>query len=110
MREGGKPARTHYWVESQLIVDKLPHLLSTNSVARVRLQLETGRTHQIRIHMSHIGHPLLGDVDHGGGIELIARPALHSAFLQVEHPVTGALMTFEAPLPSDLAALDALLS
>ena len=110
VREGGKPARTYYWVESQSIVDKLPHLLSTNSIARVRLQLETGRTHQIRIHMSHIGHPLLGDADHGGSAELIVRTALHSAFLQVEHPVTGELMTFEAPLPSDLAALDALLA
>lgn len=109
VREGGKPARTHYRVQR----DKLRHCLSRLPDApvfsRIRLQLETGRTHQIRIHMSHIGHPLLGDPDHGGTTELIARPALHSAFLQVEHPVTGELMTFDAPLPPDLAALDAML-
>ena len=108
VREGGKSARTHYWVQAQSAQrGKLRHCLSRFS--RVCLQLETGRTHQIRIHMSYIGHPLLGDADHGGTTELIERPALHSAFLQVEHPVTGKLMTFEAPLPPDLAILDAMM-
>lgn len=100
--DGGKEARTHYWIEAQGDADGMP-------IVQVRLQLETGRTHQIRIHMSHIGHPLLGDPDHGGSNQFIGRPALHSAFLQVEHPVTGQMLVFEAPLPNDLAALSQLL-
>ncbi len=97
--EGGKDARTHYWVEKQGTIDGIP-------VARVRLQLETGRTHQIRIHMSHRGCPLLGDVEHGGEKKLISRPALHSAFLQMEHPASGEGMTFKAPFPFDLQVLN----
>lgn len=99
VREGGKEARTHYRLEAQGVLDGAP-------VARVRLQLETGRTHQIRIHMAHIGHALLGDPDHGGDTQFIERPALHSAFLQVEHPVSGRMLTFEAPLPADLQELN----
>ena len=96
---GGKPACTHYRVEAQSNAGAF-------SVSRVWLQLETGRTHQIRIHLSHLGHPLLGDAAYGGCTQRIERPALHSSFLQIEHPVSGECMAFTAPLPSDMAVLD----
>ncbi|WP_081857072.1 RluA family pseudouridine synthase [Tumebacillus flagellatus] len=76
----------------------------------VHLELETGRTHQIRVHMTHIGHPLLGDRQYGSvGLELIKRQALHAARLTLTHPTTGEVLTFDAPLPPDLASLQAYL-
>lgn len=85
----------------------------------IRLRLETGRTHQIRVHMSYIKHPLVGDVQYGGRVktpkgasdELLAtmrgfkRQALHAAMLRFHHPVTEEEMTFEAPLPEDFVHL-----
>lgn len=72
----------------------------------VELELETGRTHQIRVHMAHIGCPLVGDFLYGTERpELIRRPALHSAQLELLHPVTGERMRFTVPLPEDMAAL-----
>lgn len=85
----------------------------------IRLRLETGRTHQIRVHMSHIKHPLVGDIQYGGRVrtpkgasaELIEtmrgfkRQALHAAMLRFHHPVTEEEMTFEAPLPDDFLHL-----
>jgi 23S rRNA pseudouridine1911/1915/1917 synthase len=75
--------------------------------ALLRCQLETGRTHQIRVHLAAIGHPVVGDRDHGG-----ARPGLSSPrmFLHAEHlafrqPVTGRPLAFDSPLPADLAAV-----
>ncbi len=74
--------------------------------ALVRLRLETGRTHQIRVHMAHIGHPLVGDFLYGAeDKDLIARPALHSAELSFLHPMTGARLSFTQPLPEDMARL-----
>lgn len=90
----------------------------------VRCQLETGRTHQIRVHMAHIGHPLIGDATYGAGfktkvaklpeaaraaVEKLGRQALHAATLGFEHPITGEEMMFESDLPQDLAALMAAL-
>lgn len=87
-------------------------------------QLETGRTHQIRVHMAHIGHPLIGDSTYGAGfktkvaklpeaaraaVEKLGRQALHAATLGFEHPITGEEMMFESELPEDLAALMAAL-
>ncbi|MDB5900033.1 MAG: rluD [Ramlibacter sp.] len=67
--------------------------------------LETGRTHQIRVHMAHIGHPLVGDALYGGGpAGGLERQALHAFRLAFTHPVTGAPLTFHAPLPPDLRA------
>ena len=75
-------------------------------LALVRLELDTGRTHQIRVHMAYLGHPLAGDFLYGREEpELIPRPALHSWRLSLVHPVTRDPMTFTAPLPMDLAGL-----
>jgi 23S rRNA pseudouridine1911/1915/1917 synthase len=92
----------------------------TNAAALVECWLETGRTHQIRVHMAHAGHALLGDQTYGGRRRLapklvgdaaaeagnsFPRQALHAATLGFVHPVTGQVLEFESPLPPDLAAL-----
>lgn len=69
---------------------------------RLELVLKTGRTHQIRVHMSYLGHPLLGDDLYGGTVTLIARQALHCKKIKFIHPFSGAEMTFSAPLPEDM--------
>lgn len=71
----------------------------------VRLQLNTGRTHQIRVHLAHIGHPLLGDDLYGGKRDLISRQALHCGELELVHPTTGELLNFSSSLNHDMAAL-----
>ena len=81
-------------------------LKTANGRALVELELDTGRTHQIRVHMAHIGCPLTGDFLYGTEDKaLISRPALHSARLTLRHPVTEAVMAWESPLPPDMAAL-----
>ncbi|MDO4545036.1 MAG: RluA family pseudouridine synthase, partial [Bacillota bacterium] len=98
--EGGAPSVTHYTVLERF----LPRQYS-QSYTLVRLLLETGRTHQIRVHMSHIGHPVLGDWLYGGdNVLLIERQALHAARLSFTHPMTGQLLELEAPLPDDIQA------
>jgi len=108
----GREATTHY-----RIVDKF------RAHTHVRCQLETGRTHQIRVHMAHINFPLLGDAEYGRRLTLprgmseenatvlrsFKRQALHAAQLSFEHPLTGELMSFEVPLPDDMQALIAAL-
>ena len=95
VRPDGKPARTKYGV-----------LRRWGSRALVSLELETGRTHQIRVHMAHIGHPLTGDFLYGAeDRDLIPRPALHSGYLSFRHPITGENMQFSVPLPEDMARL-----
>lgn len=96
---GGKPAITHYQVIRRF---QNP---AGETLSLVDLRLETGRTHQIRIHMAHIGCPLAGDVAYGKASSLIARPALHAARLSFVHPLTGGRLEFESPLPADMAAL-----
>ena len=94
----GRPARTGYEVMATW---------DDPVVSRVACRLETGRTHQIRVHLSAIGHPLVGDGAYGGhraGLEL-GRPFLHAAHLSFDHPVTGARLSFEAALPGDLQNL-----
>jgi len=73
------------------------------SVSLLELRLETGRTHQIRVHMKQIGHPIVGDWLYGSGGEQ-GRQALHAASLGFSHPVTGSGLTFEVPLPADMIA------
>jgi 23S rRNA pseudouridine1911/1915/1917 synthase len=89
--EHGESAITHYHVV------KYQHGFSL-----LALQLETGRTHQIRIHLKQLGFPLLGDYLYNPDMEFIKRQALHSFRLSFEHPVTGKYMQFTAPLPLDM--------
>lgn len=108
VREGGKPARTR-WTQ----------LAKYDFLARVALRLETGRTHQIRVHLSHIGHPVFGDPDYGGRnrqmgklssaqrklaaelLETAPRQMLHAGVLGFTHPVTKRFLKFQSPLPED---------
>lgn len=95
VRPDGKPARTQYGV-----------LRRWGARALLSIELETGRTHQIRVHMAHIGHPLVGDFLYGTeDRDLISRPALHSGYLSFLHPITGEKLQFSAPLPQDMARL-----
>lgn len=78
---------------------------STGSAALLEVELDTGRTHQIRAHLAHLGHPLLGDVRYGASSGPPGRQALHAAHLAFTHPVTGAAIDLSAPLPADLRDL-----
>ncbi|WP_417081633.1 RluA family pseudouridine synthase [Mobilibacterium timonense] len=71
----------------------------------VRLTLHTGRTHQIRVHMAHIGYPLVGDPLYGTGDGMLDRQALHSTRIVIHHPVSGDILDISAPLPEDMAEL-----
>ena len=115
VREGGREAVTHWeLLESFNGRDGKP------VASLLACQLETGRTHQIRVHLSHIGHPLLGDAVYGshfktkagqlgsGGKEALTnlgRQALHAYLLTLEHPQTGEILHWETPLPKDLLLL-----
>jgi 23S rRNA pseudouridine1911/1915/1917 synthase len=108
LASGGKPAITHYRV-----LERFRHYTA------LAVRLETGRTHQIRVHMAHRRYPLLGDPVYGGRLRLppgasaalaevlrdFRRQALHARVLGLQHPVTGAELQFECPLPDDLQRL-----
>ncbi len=108
VNEMGRESVTHYRV-----IEKF------RSHTHIRLRLETGRTHQIRVHMSHIKHPLVGDYQYGGRVQTpkgasekfvstlrgFKRQALHAAMLRFQHPYTLEEMEFEAPLPEDFVGL-----
>lgn len=89
--EKGERAVTHYRVVEE-----------SNGHSLLSLKLETGRTHQIRIHMKHIGYPLVGDYLYNPDMEYIGRQALHSHKMRFRHPITGEMMEFAAPLPEDM--------
>ena len=89
--EQGETAITHY----RLVEERNGHSL-------ISLRLETGRTHQIRIHMKYLGYPLIGDYLYNPDMEYIGRQALHSHRLSFTHPITGKPMEFTAPLPKDM--------
>ena len=105
---GGREAVTHYRVLERF-----------RAHTRVRVRLETGRTHQIRVHMAHVGHPLVGDPVYGGrpalppgpapalaaAVRGFRRQALHARRLELAHPATGEPCAWEAPLPEDMANL-----
>ncbi|MEE2022635.1 MULTISPECIES: 23S rRNA pseudouridine(1911/1915/1917) synthase RluD [Alkalimonas] len=106
--EGGKPAVTHYRVMERF-----------RAHTRLRLRLETGRTHQIRVHMQSLHHPLVGDPVYGGRprpprgaseqfrqvLQRFQRQALHAALLKLEHPISGEPMEWQAPIPEDMRLL-----
>jgi 23S rRNA pseudouridine1911/1915/1917 synthase len=71
----------------------------------IKLQLETGRRHQIRVQLTEIGCPIIGDAKYGSGVNPANRLGLHSAYLRIPHPLTGKLMEFDSPLPDPLAQL-----
>ncbi|HEY8594596.1 MAG TPA: RluA family pseudouridine synthase [Devosiaceae bacterium] len=114
VRRDGRFAITHYRVERRFGGENW-------DVVRLECRLETGRTHQIRVHLAHIGHPLVGDALYGSGyatkanrlpeapqeaVRNLGRQALHASVLGFEHPATGEHMQFTAPLPEDLEALE----
>jgi 23S rRNA pseudouridine1911/1915/1917 synthase len=108
VREGGREAVTHYRVITRFRAN-----------THVRVQLETGRTHQIRVHLAHAGYPIVGDRVYGGRLTLpkgaseelrqalreFPRQALHAARLQFDHPVTGKPLECASPLPADMRGL-----
>ncbi len=108
VRSDGREAVTHYRVVKRFRAHTL-----------VRVQLETGRTHQIRVHLAHIGYPIVGDPVYGGrrrlpagcspalaaALKAFPRQALHAARLALTHPMTGRKLEWEAPLPDDMARL-----
>jgi 23S rRNA pseudouridine1911/1915/1917 synthase len=108
IREGGRESVTHYRV-----------IRRYEGYTHVRVQLETGRTHQIRVHLAHAGFPIVGDRVYGGRLTLpkgasealrqalreFPRQALHAARLQFDHPVTGRPIECRSPLPADMLAL-----
>jgi 23S rRNA pseudouridine1911/1915/1917 synthase len=106
--ESGKQAVTHYRV-----------LKKYSAHSYIRLRLESGRTHQIRVHMAHIRHPVVGDPVYGGrpkfpkkplpelvnALQQFSRQALHASALRIVHPVSGTEMSWNAPLPPDMSHL-----
>ena len=108
VRDDGRPAVTHYRVLRRFAAHTL-----------VRVMLETGRTHQIRVHFAHRGHPLVGDPTYGGRLRIpsgcsdrcadalrgFRRQALHAQRLAFPHPTTADRIEVEAPIPDDLTAL-----
>jgi 23S rRNA pseudouridine1911/1915/1917 synthase len=111
LKSGGREAITRYRVERLFGPRDKP------LAARVVCELETGRTHQIRVHLASLGAPCLGDPVYGHGAPAtpvkaavhdagLHRQALHAAVLGFVHPVTGQALRFETPLPADMAALE----
>jgi len=115
VKTSGRHAITHWQVRERFGAPGKPALASL-----MECRLETGRTHQIRVHMAHIGHPLIGDDEYGSGFKTKAnrledplksiirgfdRQALHAGLLAFEHPVSGKTLRFESPYPADFAKL-----
>jgi len=115
VRESGREAVTHWQVLERYSAGD-----GRSAASLIECRLETGRTHQIRVHMAHIGHPLLGDPDYGAGfrtkvsrlpasaqaaLATLGRQALHAYLLTIEHPITGQTLAFQSELPGALARL-----
>ena len=115
VRADGRAAITHWQV-----LERYPGTDGKPVASLIACRLETGRTHQIRVHLAHIGHPLLGDAVYGTGFKtkapgcprrparrwgLLDRQALHAYLLAVQHPISGEMLEFRSELPADLARL-----
>ena len=119
-RVQAREAITHYQVVETFYSELRAGRQGAPLASLVRVELETGRTHQIRVHMAHLGHPVLGDVTYGAGfkaserrltepqataLRMLSRQALHAATLGFEHPITGQPMHFDSPVPADIQGL-----
>ena len=102
-KEGTIIERTVDWEHGEDAVTHYKVVKEANGHSLVSLRLETGRTHQIRIHMKYLGYPLIGDYLYNPDMEYMTRQALHSHHMEFTHPVTGEHMSFTAPLPEDMA-------
>mgnify|MGYP004560515271 FL=1 len=98
VRSDGDVAITHYSVIEN-------YCINNHNMSLVKILLETGRTHQIRVHMAYMGHPILGDSLYGNASNLINRQALHSCSIEFQHPITGKELTITADLPEDMKML-----
>jgi 23S rRNA pseudouridine1911/1915/1917 synthase len=120
VRGSGREAITHWEVKQ-----KFAGLGGKPVASLIECRLETGRTHQIRVHLAHIGHPILGDATYGTGFRTkatrlpiparealanLGRQALHAYLLAFQHPETGEILRFQSELPADLARLRGALS
>ena len=94
VRPDGDIAITDYYVLKEL-----------SNMSLIYLTLKTGRTHQIRVHMSYLGHPIIGDSLYGTTSNLITRQALHACKVRFIHPIAKEHMNIEAPIPSDISQL-----
>lgn len=102
-KEGTIIERTVDWEHGEDAVTHYKVVKEANGHSLVSLRLETGRTHQIRIHMKYLGYPLIGDYLYNPNMEYMTRQALHSHHMEFTHPITGEHMSFTAPLPEDMA-------
>lgn len=102
-KEGTIIERTVDWEHGEDAVTHYKVVKEANGHSLVSLRLETGRTHQIRIHMKYLGYPLIGDYLYNPDMEYMTRQALHSHHMEFTHPITGEHMSFTAPLPEDMA-------
>jgi len=98
VRDDGQEARTDVQVIKR-------YTKNGHDLTRIKLILHTGRTHQIRVHMQWLGHPIAGDDLYGGSKNLIARQALHCALLEFNHPITGVKQTFRSEIAEDMASM-----
>lgn len=102
-KEGTIIERTVDWEHGEDAVTHYKVVKEANGHSLVSLRLETGRTHQIRIHMKYLGYPLIGDYLYNPNMEYMTRQALHSHHMEFTHPITGEHMSFTARLPEDMA-------
>lgn len=107
INESGDMAITHYKVINEFELDESTNSGSSEHInlSELLINLETGKTHQIRVHMAYIGHPILGDSLYGSTSNLISRQALHSYKIEFIHPITKQKMELTAPVPDDIKFL-----